>query len=404
MKLAIDLSPLKNRNYRLLFIGQLVSYIGTMITRVALPYQIYELTKSILMVGLVSLAQLLPLLFTALLGGALADRHHRRQLLIITEILLALGCLLLMFNAQFVHPQIWLIFIISSLLSAITGLHRPALEGITQQIVHKDDFVAVGVLSTFKFSVVSIAGPAMAGLILAHFGLSVTYFIDFLSYVISLAALLMMSHIPKPVLVAAESMWSSLKDGLRFAGSRQELLGSYFVDFLAMIFGMPQALFPAIAQSFGGAKALGLLYAAPAAGSLVLVFFTGWCKSVKRHGVAIAIAAIMWGVAIIGFGLSTNLWWALLFLAFAGAFDGISGIFRSTLWNESIPTHYRGRLAGIEMISYLSGPKLGDTESGLVAAALGITFSVVSGGVLCIVGVGLCCVFMPKFWKYRSTI
>jgi MFS family permease len=404
MKLAIDLSPLRHRNYRLLFIGQAVSFIGTMIARVALPYQIYQETHSILMVGFISLAQLLPLLFTALLGGAIADRHHRRQLLILTELALALCCLLLTFNAILSHPHVWLIFMVSSLMSAITGLHRPAIEGITQQVVTKEDFVAVGMLSTFKYSIVSIGAPAIAGFILAQYGLAITYFLDFFSYIISLGALLSMSYIPAPELVINESVWSALKDGLRFAGSRQELLGSYFVDFIAMIFGMPNALFPAIAQTFGGAKALGFLYAAPAVGSLLLVFFTSWFKSIKRHGVAIAVAAALWGVAIIGFGLASHLAWALLFLALAGMFDGMSAVFRSTLWNESIPTHYRGRLAGIEMISYLSGPKLGDTESALVATLFGITFSVVSGGVLCVVGVGICCAFLPKFWRYRSAI
>lgn len=169
-----------------------------------------------------------------------------------------------------------------------------------------------------------------------------------------------------------------------------------------MIFGMPMALFPAIAEHFGGASTLGLLYSAPAVGALVISFFSGWVDKVKRHGAAIAIAAMFWGVAIILFGLSHNLWLALFFLSLAGAADAVSGIYRSILWNETIPNNLRGRLAGIEMISYLSGPKLGDTEAGLVAAAFGVTASVVSGGILCLAGVAVSCYLLPKFWGYQN--
>ena len=225
---------------------------------------------------------------------------------------------------------------------------------------------------------------------------------DALSSGTSLAALLCMSHIPKPEKVKDESALSSLKAGFRYAFSRQELIGTYIVDFIAMIFGMPTALFPAIAMSFGGAKVLGLLYSAPAIGALIVSFFSGWVVNVKRHGVAIAMSAVMWGVSIIFFGFASNFIWAILFLTFAGGFDAVSGIFRTIMWNQTIPNHLRGRLAGIEMISYLSGPKLGDTEAGLIAAAFGVTASIVSGGVLCVVGVAVCCVFLPKFWRYHS--
>jgi MFS family permease len=213
-----------------------------------------------------------------------------------------------------------------------------------------------------------------------------------------------MTHIPKPQSVRDDSTWTSLKQGFRYAFSRQELIGTYVIDFTAMIFGMPTALFPAIAQSFGGVKVLGILYAAPALGALAISFFSGWTKYIKRHGLAIAVAAAGWGLAIIVFGLASHFWTAIFFLALAGAFDGISGIFRMTMWNQTIPNDLRGRLAGIEMISYLSGPRLGDTEAGLVAAAFGITASIVSGGVLCVLGVGICCYFLPKFWQYKSDL
>ncbi len=375
-----------------------------MITGVALPYQIYQQTHSTLMVGLLSLCQLMPLLITALAGGVLADRYHRRRLLIITEFLLSIGCLLLVFNAALPEPKIWLTFIVATFMSAINGLHRPALDSITQQIVDKKDFPSVAAFNMFKFSFCMIAGPAIGGLIIAHYGTVITFIIDFFTFSISLFALLLIRNIPKPVNVKEESPWSSLKDGFRYATSRQELVGSYVVDFVAMIFGMPIALFPAMAETLGGAKALGMLYAAPAVGALIISSCSAWTKKIKHHGAGIAIAAMLWGISIIFFGLSTNIYFALFFLALSGMFDAISGIFRTTMWNETIPNEYRGRLSGIEMISYLSGPKLGDTEAGFVAALFGVTASVISGGVLCVVGVGICCLLLPKFWKYKSEL
>jgi MFS family permease len=164
------------------------------------------------------------------------------------------------------------------------------------------------------------------------------------------------------------------------------------------------ALLPAIAQNYGGASALGMLYSAPAIGALVVSFWSGWARHFKRHGIGISIAAMFWGVAIICFGFANHLWMALFFLSCAGAADAVSGIFRSTLWNEVVDNQYRGRLAGVEMISYMSGPKLGDAEAGFVAALFGVTASVVSGGVLCIIGVAACLYLMPRFRNYKSAL
>lgn len=405
MSHLIDISLLRhNRNYALLYSGQFISFIGTMITSVALPYQIYHLTQSTLMVGLLSLAQLLPLLITALLGGVFADRYNRRSLVIYSECLLLLGCAALAINAYSTHPNLSIIFIISAIMSAITGLHRPAFDSMTQQLVQPENYKAVGVLTSFKFSFCMIIGPAIAGLMIAYCGLTFTYAIDFTTFLISLVSLFLMERLPQPSSsVKHPSILSSLVQGIQFATQRQELMGSYVVDFIAMVFAMPNALFPAMALSFGGVKTLGLLYAAPAVGSLFISFFSGWTANIKQDGKAIAIAAGFWGFSMIGFGLSSALWPALFFLALSGAFDAISGIFRSTLWNNTIPHHYRGRLAGIEMISYLSGPKFGDTRAGAIASCFGITTAIVSGGALCVVGVAVCCVCMPKFWKYYST-
>ena len=405
MSRLIDISPLKtSRDYSLLYFGQFISFIGTMITGVALPWQIYQLTQSSLMVGMLSLVQLLPLLITALLGGVFADRYNRRNLVIISECILILGCLTLMINAHQAYPGLIIIYIVSAIMSAITGLHRPAFESMTQQLVDPKNYKAVGALASFKFSFCMIVGPAIGGLLIASFGVTVTYFVDFLTFFVSILTLILMSPLKKILASEHPPIFKSLYEGLKFSISKQELIGSYVVDFIAMIFAMPNALFPAIAQSLGGASTLGLLYASPAVGSLLISFFSGWTASVKQDGKAIAIAAGFWGASIIGFGMSSNLFIALFFLALSGAFDAISGIFRSNLWNHVIPHDYRGRLAGIEMISYMGGPKFGDARAGVIASIAGVTTAIVSGGVLCIIGVSACSFFMPKFWNYKSHI
>ncbi|KTD59078.1 MFS transporter [Legionella shakespearei] len=403
MSHLLDLSLLKkNRDFRLLYLGQFISFAGTMISYVALPYQIYHITQSTMMVGLLSLVQLLPLLFTALVGGVMADRYNRRGLIILSELLLAVGCLVLALNSLTDAPNVYVIFAVAMLLSAITGLHRPALDSIVQQIVKPKDYKNVGALTSFKFSFCMIVGPAIAGLIIAQHGIVITYLIDLTTFLISILCVCLMHSIPKPVVEEHPSIMSSLKEGVRFAFSRQELIGSYFVDFIAMVFAMPNALLPAIAQVYGGAQTLGLLYSAPAVGSLIVSFVSGWTSKVTQDGKAIAIAAALWGASIIGFGLSNSLWLALFFLALSGAFDAISGIFRVALWNSTIPVELRGRLAGIEMLSYLSGPRLGDARAGFVAAGFGISTALISGGILCIIGVGLSCYALPKFWSYKS--
>jgi MFS family permease len=191
----------------------------------------------------------------------------------------------------------------------------------------------------------------------------------------------------------------SISEGLRYAKSRPELLGTYLVDINAMFFGMPMALFPAIAESFGNAS-VGLLYAMPAVGSLIATLTSGWTNRIHKHGLAVIIAATVWGIAIIGFGLANSLWLALVCLALAGGADMVSGLFRMTIWNQTIPDHLRGRLAGIEMVSYTTGPMLGNAEAGIVASLFSIRTSVISGGILCVLGSGLLAVLLPSLLHY----
>lgn len=400
--LAIDLTPLRaSRDFRLLFLGQFVSAFGSSISYVVLPWQMYQLTKSNFAVGMLGLAEFLPMFVMAFVGGALADFIDRRRLIVIAEFGLTICCGVLVANALLPQPRAWVLFLVAALFAALNGVHRPALEALTPRLVAPELMPAVAALGMFRFSFSFIVGPALAGLIAASFGAAVAFAIDATTFIISIVALLLIRRVAMPARLDNEERpnLQSVIEGLKYARGRQELLGTYLIDINAMFFGMPIALFPAIAESFGGAS-VGLFYAMPAVGSLVISLTSGWTGKINRHGLAVTIAATIWGIAIIVFGLVSNLWLALFFLALAGAADAVSGVFRMTIWNQTIPDHMRGRLAGIEMISYLTGPYLGNAEAGLVASRFGLRFSVVSGGVMCVLGCGALALLLPKFLRY----
>ncbi len=398
----MDFTPLRrHRDYRWLFSAQFVSFLGTMVTYVALPYQMFKLTGSSLAVGLLGLAELLPLLVTAFLGGALADAVDRRRMVLVTEVGLGLGSGLLALTSLSASPPVWALYAIAAVMSALNGLQRPSLEALTPRLVDREEIPAAAGLTAFRGSVGMIAGPALGGALIASAGLTSTYLFDLLTYVFSLLAVSRIRAMLPPESAEKPSL-SSVLEGLRYTRTRQELIGTYVVDIVAMIFGMPLALFPALSQSFGGPKTLGMLYAAPACGALVASLTSRWTHRVQRHGLAVMLAATVWGLAIVAFGFSSRFVPGVLFLALAGGADAVSGMFRMTLWNQTIPDSLRGRMAGIEMVSYTSGPLLGHVEAGLVAAAFSVRTSVVSGGVLCVVGVLLCGLLLPRFVAYDA--
>ena len=253
------------------------------------------------------------------------------------------------------------------------ALQRPSLEALIPRIVKAEQMPAVAALQAFRGSLAMVGGPALGGVLVVTFGPALAFSVDLFTFIVSLIALTLMQAVPPPPEADRPGI-KSIIEGLRYARSRQELLGTYLVDMNAMFFGIPMALFPAIAESYGGAS-VGFLYAAPAAGSLVMSLMLGWTKRVHRHGLAVGIAAACWGLAIIAFGFAGRLWLALLCLAVAGASDMISGVFRMIIWNQTIPDHLRGRLAGIELISYHTGPMLGNAESGIVASLFSIRTS-----------------------------
>src|SRR5258706_1808137 len=397
---TVDFSPLRrHRDFRLLFVGRLVSFFGSMITVVAVPYQVYQLSHSVLLVGFLGLAELAALIGFAMLGGALADAADRRTMVLLSEAGLMIGSLLLAGNSLLVQPLVWLIFVIAALQGALDALQRPSLDALLPRLVDRDELKAAGALGSLRGTVGMIAGPAIAGVLIAVAGLTFTYLVDVATFVVGLACLLLMRAVPPPVDAARPSI-ARVLEGIRYARSRPELIGTYVVDIVAMLFGMPMALFPAIAQHLGGPSVLGLLYAAPAVGSFFFAATSGWTRRVHRHGMGVIVAATLWGVAIIGFGLIPGLARALICLGLAGSADTISGVFRQVIWNQTIPDSLRGRLASIELLSYSAGPTLGNFEAGVVASIFSVRVSVVSGGVLCVIGCGLCAVALPAFRKY----
>ena len=399
---TVDITPLRrHRDFRLLYIGRLVSFFGSMITVVAFPYQVYQLTHSVLLVGLLGVLEFAAILLFAMLGGALADASDRRAMVLLTEVGLMACSLILAGNAALPNPQVWVLFAVTVVWGSLDAVQRPSLDAMLPRLVDRDELAAAAALNSMRGTLGQILGPALGGVLLASIGLPLTYMVDVATFVVGLACLWLMRAVPPPV-NAERPSFRRVVEGLRYARSRPELIGTYAVDMIAMFFGMPMALFPAIAQGLGGPSVLGMLYAAPAVGSFVFSATSGWTSRVHRHGIGVIVAALVWGLAIIGFGLAPGLVAALVFLALAGAADMMSGVFRQVIWNQTIPDSLRGRLASIEMLSYTSGPALGNFEAGLVASLVNIRFSIVSGGVLCVVGCALCALALPAFRDYDS--
>lgn len=398
---TVDTRPLRRRDFSLLFAGQLVSFLGTQFSEVAIPFQVFQLTHSAFALGLIGLVQLLPVLAFAFLGGALADARDRRAMVLLTELAFTLMSLLLLVNAVLPHPNLVAVYVIGAAQAGLFALQRPSLEAMVPRLVPRDELTAAGALNQVRGGVGFVAGPALAGLVIALAGLPAAYAVDVLSFGLSLVALSVMRSMP-PGVDAERPSLRRVREGLAYAWSRPELLGTYLVDMIAMFLGFPTALFPAVAAVFGGPAVLGLLFSAPAVGGLIASATSGWTSRVRRHGWGVILAAGAWGVAITAFGLASALPVALLCLALAGAADSISGIFRGAIWNQTIPDRLRGRLASIELLSYTTGPLLGDFEAGSVASLFSVRVSIVSGGLLCVAGCALCALLLPAFRAYDA--
>ena len=399
---TVDITPLRrHRDFRLLTVWKMISFFGGMITYTAVPYQVYQLTHSVVATGALGLVELAGVLAFGLLGGALADARERRSIVLVTEVGLMVTCALLIANSLLAHPQVWLMFVVVGAGAALDAIQRPSLDAILPRIVDREELLAAGAVATLTMNTAMIAGPAVAGVMIAVAGLPITYGANLALFAIGLLALYGLRAVPAPVDAERPSIRRVI-EGFRYARSRQELIGTYVVDIIAMFFGMPEALFPAIAAGLGGPKVLGLMYAAPAVGSFLFSATSGWTGRVHRHGMGVIVAATLWGLAIVGFGAVPGLAPALFFLAVGGAADMMSGIFRGAIWNQTIPDSLRGRLASIELLSYSSGPALGNFESGLVAGLFSIRVSILSGGILCVAGCLAAAALLPAFRAYDA--
>jgi MFS family permease len=400
--MLLDVSPLRrHRDYRLLFAGQLVSALGSFLTYVAVPVQIYALTHSSAIVGLLGTVQLVPLAITALWGGAFADAIDRRRLLLVCEVLLLCGSLALAANASLRAPSVVAVFVVGGVMSAITGFHTPALESLTPRLVTTEELPAVAALASLRGTSAMIVGPSVAGLVIATFGLPAAYAIDAATFAVSLVALAAIRAMPPREGTPAAGL-STILEGLRYAASRPELIGTYAVDFIAVGCAAPMAVFPALAAQWKNPGAAGYLYSAMSVGAFVMTLLSGWTSRVHRRGAAVVLAAGAWGVALAGLGLARSLPAAIACLALAGAADMVSGLFRMTIWNETIPPDIRGRMAGIEQLGYMSGPLLGSARAGFMAQRFGLSRSILWGGLACIVGVAASVPLLPGFWRHRK--
>ena len=408
--ILLDLTPLRrSADFRALIAGLGVSTFGTQLTAVAVPYQVYGLTRSSLYVGLVSLAQLFPLILGSLFGGSLVDAVDRRRILLVVEALGALSSAGLALNADF-GPALWPLFLFPALTAALSGMDSSARGAMVPGMVGLALVPAANAMFQALFQTGGIVGPALAGLLLAGAGARVVYWVDVFTYLVALASVLAISPQPPlsgvPGAAPVRPGWRSTMEGLRFVRRSQLALGAYLIDLNAMVFGMPRALFPALAATVfgGGATTVGLLYAAPGAGALLGALTSGWVGRVRRQGFAVICAVIVWGLAIAGFGLVRLLPLALLLLAVAGLADVVSAVFRNTIIQFAAPDAMRGRLQGVQMAVVAGGPRLGDLEAGVVATAFGDTVSVVSGGLACVAGALLVARSLPGFRYQRSAV
>jgi MFS family permease len=397
---AIDLAPLrKSKDFSLLWAAGLISYFGSMITYVAVPFQIKELTDSYVAVAISGLVEIVPLVIFGLYGGVLADALDRKKLIWVTEALSLLFTGMLLINSMMDSPNLLLIYIVSGLFAATSGLRQPAMQAALPRLVDHEDMTAAAALMSLRWQVGVIVGPAIGGILISTYSVAVGYAADIATFVISIALIAFMKKIPPSHEAEAPSL-SALIDGVKYAFSRKDLLGTYLIDLAAMFFAMPTALIPFWADQLGAPWALGLLYAAGTIGSIAITLTSGWTKNVHFYGRAIMWAAIGWGVAIALSGATNYLWLVLLFLTLAGASDMISALFRSAMWNQTIPDNLRGRLAGIELLSYSLGPLAGQMRAASMAAVTTLSISVTSGGIICVIVVVLLASFLPDFRKF----
>ncbi len=416
-RLFADTTPLQTPDFRRLWSAGIVTVIGANLTIFAVPVQLYALTQNSLYVGLAGLFALVPLVVFGLWGGAWADAMDRRVLLIITSCGLTVSSALLWIQAALGVDNVWVVLSLLSVQQAFYAVNSPTRSAAIPRMLPLAQLPAANALNMTVMQFGAIAGPLLAGVLLHWVDLSTLYLIDTLTCLAAVWATIRLIPMP-PSLTGDGAPGYGLRavlDGFRYLAGNRVVLMSFVVDLIAMIFGMPRALFPQMAhQSFGGpvegGTTMALLAAAMSAGAVAGGVFSGWLPRVRRQGLAVVGAIVVWGLAMIGFGLAAGaangsaglmLWIALSCLAFGGAADMVSAAFRSTILQEAASDELRGRLQGVFTVVVAGGPRLADTAHGAVAAAVGTTAAAAGGGVLVVVGVVLAALAVPAFVRYR---
>jgi hypothetical protein len=405
-RIAIDLTPLKvSRDFRLLWSGGFISELGSQFARIAIYVQVTELTGSTTAVGLVGLTGLVGVFLGTLVGGAFIDAHDRRRTLMLAQVAHTVSAAILLGGAVHGHPAIGLIYLAGALNAFVGAVDIPTRSAMTPRLVGKDLMPSALALSQVLWQTVSIVGPAVAGVLIVRFGFGVAYAIDLFTYGALFVAAFLMRPMPPEHDPDRLTGWPAVKEGFAYVRGNRLIKSTFVIDLIAMIFGMPQALFTflAVSQFHQGPEIVGLLFAAPAVGALSQALVGGWVRAVRRQGIAVIWAVAAWGAAIAAFGLvGDNLPLALVFLALAGAADVIAAIFRSTITQMTTPDRLRGRMSQIFLLVVSGGPRLGDFEAGLVAAWSTPTISVVTGGIACIFGAGFVALAYPELRRYRA--
>ncbi len=400
-RFLVDIGPLrKNHDFRLLYSGQLISLLGSNLTVVAVPFQVYSDTHSSLWVGLASLLQLPFLICGSLWGGAMGDRSDKRTLMLVSSMFLALLSAGLAINARVDH-QLAYVLILAALAAGFAGFSNPLRTAAIPTLVTSDELMSAYSLNQVSVNGAAVVGPALAGILIASVGLFSCYMFDAVSFVILTVLTSLIAPLPPSGEHSGTKTLRAIGDGFRYVRSHVVAQAIYLVDLNAMVFGLPRALFPAVALTMyhGGPRTLGLLYAAPGAGALVMAVMTGWIVRVHRRGRLVAVVVMAWGGAMALFGIVHLIWFGLFCLAVAGAMDVISAVLRNTILQTAITNEYRSRISSIQMAVVTGGPRLGDVESGVVANFTSTEFSIVSGGVACILGVIILMRWRPTFWS-----
>jgi MFS family permease len=417
-RLFADTTPLRTPDFRRLWLAGIVTVIGGNLTIFAVPVQLYALTQNSAYVGLAGIFALVPLIVFGLWGGAWADAMDRRLLLIITSCGLAVASVLLWLQAALALNNVWVVLCLLSFQQAFYAVNSPTRSAAIPRMVPGGQLPAANSLNMTVYQFGAIVGPLMAGVMLRWVDLSTLYLIDAITCLVPIWATFRLAPMPATS-QQTTNRWgfSAVFEGFRYLAGDRVVLMSFVVDLIAMILGMPRALFPEMAhQSFGGpiegGTTMALLAAAMAVGAVVGGVFSGWLPRIRRQGLAVVIAIVIWGLAMAGFGAASGLadgtartwlWIALAFLAIGGAADMVSAAFRSTILQEAASDELRGRLQGVFTVVVAGGPRLADAVHGAAAAAVGTTVAAAGGGLLVVVGVAVAALAVPAFVRYRVT-